>query len=83
MSSLLSVLNKITSSILFKNSGAKAFLSEPSIILLEYSSILFLRADVLNPTPEPNYLSLRVPILEVIMMIVFLKSILRPKLSVN
>ena len=76
-------LKTITSSIRFKNSGANAFFKAFSIIPLECSSVCACLEAVPNPTPVPKSFNWRAPTFEVMMIIVFLKSILRPKLSVK
>ena len=83
MSSFSRLLKRTTSSILFKNSGANVLLRAFSITPLECSEALFFLADVLKPTPCPKSFSCLVPIFDVIIITVFLKSIFRPKLSVT
>ena len=82
MSSLSSALKIITSSILFRNSGAKDFFKAPSITDLACSSACAAFVAVPKPTPPPKSFNWRAPMLEVIIIMVFLKSIFLPKLSV-
>ena len=81
MSSLLSGLKNTCSSTLLMNSGGKAFLTafSSTVFLL---TAMFLPA-VLNPTPLPYSSSSRLPTLEVMMRIVFLKLTVLPLLSVS
>ena len=83
MSSLSRELNTTTSSILFKNSGANDFLRAFSITPLALASSCAFCEAVPKPIPVPKSLSLREPMLDVIIMMVFLKSIFLPKLSVK
>ena len=54
-----------------------------SITALLFSSEFCIRVAVANPTPSPNSFNWRTPILEVMMIIVFLKSTFLPRPSVN
>jgi len=83
ISSLVSWLNMMTSSILFRNSGAKVFCRAFCRILLFCSLRVVRFAEVSNPTPAPNSVSWRVPMFEVIITMVLRKSTLRPRLSVS
>ena len=83
MSSFSRELKMIISSILFKNSGAKAFFKAFSMVALALASVFDFLAEVPNPTPSPKSFKSLVPMLEVKMIIVFLKSTFLPKESVT
>ena len=73
----------ITSSILFKNSGANFFWREFIIVFLVNVSSWDFFAVVPNPTPEPKSWIFLTPKLDVIIITQFVKSIFLPRLSVK
>ena len=72
----------IISSIRFKNSGEKAFFNAFWTTPLAYSLFPSIFWEP-KPIPRPKSFNWRLPILEVMITIVFLKSTFRPRLSVN
>ena len=83
ISSFVNELNTTTSSTLFKNSGENVLFNAFSITDLLFSSVCSTRVAVANPTPSPKSFNWRAPILEVMMINVFLKFTLRPRPSVK
>ena len=81
--SLSNELKTITSSTLFKNSGEKKRFKAFSITIFESFEAFASLLGVPNPTPAPKSLICRLPMFDVIINIVFLKSIFLPKLSVK
>ena len=79
MLSFDSELNIMISSTRFRNSGENFLLSA----FLTTDSLRSLVMTVLNPTPAPKSFSSREPMFEVMMIMVFLKSIFLPRLSVR
>ena len=83
MSFFSSELKMTISSIRLRNSGAKVFFNAfwitPFSISLAWDFMLV----VSKPTPVPKSFTCLAPILEVIIIMVFWKLILRPKLSVK
>ena len=65
------------------NSGAKAFFKAFCMVAFACSSKLSTLDFVEKPIPEPKSFKSRAPMLDVIMIIVFLKSTLLPKPSVK
>ena len=78
---LSSCLKKTCASILLMNSGGNTFLTAFSRIILRLTDKSF--PPVVNPTPLPYSSISRLPTLEVIMRIVFLKLTVLPVLSVS
>ena len=83
MSSFSRALKIMMSSILFKNSGENAFLRSISMVALALASVLDFLAEVPNHTPSPKSFKSLVPMLEVKMIMVFLKSTFLPRESVT
>eukprot|EP01085_Mycamoeba_gemmipara_P004963 Mycagemm_TRINITY_DN10695_c0_g1::TRINITY_DN10695_c0_g1_i1::g.4963::m.4963 type:complete len:162 gc:universal TRINITY_DN10695_c0_g1_i1:1128-643(-) len=83
ISSFVRELKITTSSILFKNSGLNVRFNAFSITALLFSSECSMRVAVAKPTPSPKSFNWRTPILEVMMIMVFLKSTFLPRPSVS